>query len=153
MLYSALLKKHQLEIAGGTRMRLLASVLILSLTVLFVIACGDSGTETSTVRPTNSPAASAPTATPDELASARINFQKNCVNCHGAKGEGGPKEVDGKKFRVPALREGHALKHTDEKFVVQITEGDEEMPAFKDKLTAAEITDLVKFIRKELQGK
>ena len=138
---------------GGTRMRLLASVLILSLTVLFVIACGDSGTETSSVRPTNSPVASVATATPDELASARINFQKNCVNCHGAKGDGGPKEVDGKKFRVPSLREGHALQHTDEKFVVQITEGDEEMPAFKDKLTAAEITDLVKFIRKEFQGK
>ena len=61
--------------------------------------------------------------------------------------------MDGKRFKVPSLREGHALDHSDEKFVVQITEGDEEMPAFKDKLTPAEINDLVRFVRKEFQGK
>ena len=39
------------------------------------------------------------------------------------------------------------------KFVKQITEGDDEMPAFKDKLSAEEINEMVRFIRKELQGK
>jgi len=63
------------------------------------------------------------------------------------------KEVDGKRFKVPSLREGHALQHTDDKFIAQINEGEEEMPGFKDKLTQAEIQDLVKFIRKEFQGK
>lgn len=63
------------------------------------------------------------------------------------------KEIDGKKFKVPSLREGHALHHTDDKFIVQIREGDEEMPAFKDKLKPEEIKDLVRFIRKEFQGK
>ena len=131
-------------------MRLLKFALILA-TTISITACGNVGTDTAP--PASSPIAVAPTATPDELASARINFQKNCAECHGEKGEGGRKEVDGKRFKVPSLREGHALDHTDEKFVVQISEGDDEMPAFKDKLTPAEINDLVRFVRKEFQGK
>ena len=69
------------------------------------------------------------------------------------KGHGGKVEIKGRKFKVPSLREGHALHHADEKFVKQITEGDDEMPAFKDKLSAEEINEMVRFIRKELQGK
>ena len=134
-------------------MRLLKFALILAIT-LSVLGCGTPGTyETNSARPASSPSAATPATTPDELASARINFQKNCAECHGETGEGGRKELDGKRVRVPSLREGHALEHTDEKFVVQITEGHDEMPAFKDKLTAAEINDLVRFVRKEFQGK
>lgn len=135
-------------------MRSASAVLILFVITLLTLACNDAGTGTTNPAvPTSSPIASLPAATPDELASARINFQKNCADCHGGKGEGGLKEVEGKRFKVPSLREGHALKHTDEKFVVQISEGDDEMPAFNEKLSAAEINDLVKFIRKEFQGK
>ncbi len=134
-------------------MRLLMLALVLA-TTMSILACSNPGTyESNSARPASSPSAATPTPTPDELASARINFQKNCVGCHGENGEGGRKEVDGKRFKVPNLREGHALEHTDEKFVVQITEGDDEMPAFKDKLTAAEINDLVRFVRKEFQRK
>ena len=134
-------------------MRLLKLALILA-TTISISACGNAGTyETATAPPASSPAAATPTITPDELASGRIHCEKNCVECHGEKGEGGRKEVDGKRFKVPSLREGHALEHSDEKFVVQIAEGDDEMPAFKDKLTAAQINDIVRFIRKEFQGK
>ena len=131
-------------------MRLLKFALILGITIT-IAACGNASYEAAP--PASSPIVVASPNIPDELASARIHFQKNCVECHGEKGEGGRKEVDGKRFKVPSLREGHALEHSDEKFVVQISEGDDEMPAFKDKLTAAEINDLVRFIRKELQGK
>ena len=135
-------------------MRFEKLALILVVVMLFTIACSNPSTNTtSDSRPASSPAAPAPSATPDELASARANFQKHCVVCHGEKGEGGRKEVEGKRFRVPNLGEGHALKHTDEKFVTQISEGDEEMPAFKEKLSPAEINDLVKFIRKQFQKK
>ena len=134
-------------------MRLRTFALILASTLL-TIACGNTGIEQSnSTRPASSPTAVTPAVTPDQLASARLNFQKNCVGCHGEKAEGGLKEIEGKRFKVPNLREGHALEHTDEKFVKQITEGDEEMPAFKEKLSAAEIQDLVRFIRKEFQGK
>lgn len=135
-------------------MRYVNLVLVLSAVTLFGVACDNTTTvTTNTNQPSNSPVASSPAGTPDELASARINFQKNCVECHGEKGEGGTKELEGKKFKVPSLRDGHALNHTDEKFMKQISEGDDEMPAFKDKLTPEEIQGLVRFIRKDLQGK
>ena len=133
-------------------MRSAKSVSILAVITLFTLACGDTYI-THTNTPAATPVPSLPTGTPDPLASERINFQKNCADCHGGKGEGGLKEVEGKRFKVPSLREGHALNHKDEKFVVQITEGDDEMPAFKDKLTTQEINDLVRFIRKVIQGK
>jgi mono/diheme cytochrome c family protein len=45
------------------------------------------------------------------------------------------------------------LKDSDKEFSEQIHEGGDGMPAFKDKLSAQEIADLVKFIRREFQGK
>jgi mono/diheme cytochrome c family protein len=126
---------------------------IIVLIAFFTIACVNADTLTTNQTQPSSPLTSTPQATPDELASARANFQKNCIACHGEKGEGGRVEVDGKKLKVPNLREGHALQHTDEKFVKQISEGDDEMPAFKDKLKPEEINDLVRFVRKEFQGK
>lgn len=135
-------------------MRSIAIVFILSAITLFALACNGTGMyTTNNSHPSGSPAASQASATPDELAFARVNFQKHCAVCHGEKAEGGMKELEGKKFKVPSLREGHALEHTDDKFMNQITGGEEEMPAFKDKLSQDEIRDLVKFIRKELQGK
>ncbi len=120
----------------------------------FSAACTSSDTlTTNRTQPEASPATVAATDTPDPLANAYQNFQKNCQECHGEKGQGGVVEIKGKTLKVPSLRDGHALNHTDEKFVKQITEGDDEMPAFKDKLSAEEINDLVRFIRKELQGK
>ncbi|MGI8732361.1 MAG: c-type cytochrome [Pyrinomonadaceae bacterium] len=134
-------------------MRSVEFALILSATIFLASACSESVVTTNNSQPLGSPAPSLPAATPDELASARINFQKHCAGCHGERADGGLKEVDGKKFKVPSLREGHALEHTDEKFIVQISEGDDEMPAFKDKLNPEEIKELVRFIRKEFQGK
>jgi len=100
---------------------------------------------------TPTPAAKA-TATPDEFASARANFAKHCVVCHGAEGEGGVKTVDDKKLKVPSLSTGHALKHTHEDFVEQIMKGGDGMPEFKDKLSPDEIDALVHFIHHEFQG-
>lgn len=122
--------------------------------LFFTFACNNADTvSTNRGEAASSPAAAAPTATPDEFASARLNFAKNCAVCHGEKGLGGRVEVEGRKLKVPSLREGHALDHTDEQLVKQITEGDDEMPAFKEKLRPEEISDLVRFIRKEFQGK
>jgi len=101
---------------------------------------------------TTTPASKA-TATPDEFASARVNYAKHCVACHGAEGEGGVKTVDEKKLKVPNFSTGHALKHTDEDFVEQIMKGGDGMPEFKDKLSPDEINTLVRFVRHEFQGK
>jgi mono/diheme cytochrome c family protein len=123
--------------------------------VIFVIFLMSSCTQTETPNTpaaTPTPAAKA-TATPDEFASARVNFAKHCVACHGADGEGGVKTVDEKKLKVPSFNAGHALKHTDEDFVEQIMKGGDGMPEFKDKLSPEEINLLVRFVRHEFQGK
>ncbi len=121
----------------------------------FTTACSSSGKLTTNQTQPTVPATgtAAATATPDPFAEAYQDFEKNCAVCHGEKGHGGPVEIEGRKLKVPSLREGHALHHTDKKFVKQISEGDDEMPAFKDKLSKEEINELVRFIRKELQGK
>ena len=93
------------------------------------------------------------TATPDESAVARANYAKHCSACHGDEGKGGLVEVEDKKLKVPSLTEGHALGHTDEKFVKQITNGGDGMPKFSDKLSREEILALVRFVRHEFQGK
>ena len=123
----------------------------LVLTVFLMSSCTKAqnpGTPSSTTTP-----AAKTTATPDEFASARVNYAKHCVTCHGAQGEGGVKTVDNKKLKVPGLGTGHALKHTDEDFVEQIMKGGDGMPEFKDKLSPEEINLLVRFVRHEFQGK
>ncbi|HEV8370801.1 MAG TPA: cytochrome c [Pyrinomonadaceae bacterium] len=132
-------------------MKLIAIVLACIALILVIVAC----TETAPL-PTNnaSPAAAAsPTKPVDEFASARANFQKHCEACHGEKGEGGLAKVDDKRIKVPSLKAAHAIKHTDEQLTKMITNGEEEMPAFKDKLRPEEIAELLRFVRKEFQGK
>jgi mono/diheme cytochrome c family protein len=119
---------------------------------LLTVAC----TNTNTTTPTNSapaPPVAAATSTPDQFAATRGNYSKHCAACHQDNGSGGTVKVEEKRLKVPTLREGHALKDKDEEFVKQISAGGDGMPPFKDKLKPEEITDLVKFIRKEFQGK
>jgi mono/diheme cytochrome c family protein len=121
---------------------------------LFALACAGPASDTvNKSQPAAPPSAPAATATPDVLAAAQTNYDKHCTSCHGDTGEGGLVKVDDKKIKVPSLTKGHALTHTDQQLAKQIANGDEEMPAFKDKLSAAEIDGLVNYIRKQLQKK
>lgn len=109
--------------------------------------------KTSMSPPTNGSSATPSSATPDAFAAARAIYEKDCKECHGATGTGGPvKLTDGTKLKVPSLREGHALRHPDSDFTKQIEKGGDGMPAFKDKLSAQQITDMISFIRHEFQG-
>jgi mono/diheme cytochrome c family protein len=119
---------------------------------LFAIACNKPRTVTTNQTPASVPSASSPRATPDEFASARITFEKRCAVCHGEKAEGGIVKVEDVKLKVPSLKTGHALKHTDEQFIKQITNGGDGMPKFQDKLKPEEIRELARFIRHEFQG-
>ncbi len=122
----------------------------ISIIALLSVACADANNVGNPAQTINPPAAS-PTAPPDEFASIRPIFASQCVECHGAQGDGGQVTIEGKKLNVPSLKEGHALKHTDADFVDQIRDGGDGMPAFKDKLKPEEITGLVQFVRKEFQ--
>jgi mono/diheme cytochrome c family protein len=128
---------------------------------LFMAACGDSTTTNQTANTTGTqpstatspkPSATASATPADELASARKDFSQVCAACHQEKGEGGTVKIEGKSLKVPSLKEGHALKHTDEEFAKQISKGGDGMPPFKDKLSPEQINNLVRFIRSDIQG-
>jgi mono/diheme cytochrome c family protein len=76
-------------------------------------------------------------------------FRQNCAICHGLEANG--KEVDGKL--VPSLRYGEAAAKSEEEIYLQIKEGKLPMPSFKNQLTEEEIQKMVKFVRRNLQGK
>jgi len=131
-------------------------LILLALTCLALALLATACTETATPTNTSTPrtaASPAPTASVDQFATARANFTKNCVPCHGEKGEGGLVKIENKQIKVPSLKSDHAIKHTDDQITKMITNGEEAMPAFKDKMTPAEIAELVKFVRKGFQGK
>ena len=134
-------------------MKLIALALTCIALALVATACTETVTPTNTPTATASPAAPAPTATPDPMAAARANYAKHCEPCHGPEGVGGLVKVEDKQIKVASLKSPGVIRHTDEQLGKVVSEGEEAMPAFKDKLTPAEIQDLVKFIRKEFQGK
>ena len=130
-------------------MNLRASAAFALSLLLLTVACQKSSTLTTSNTNTTRTAP----ATPDEFASARGLFAKNCQTCHGPTGSGGPVKLeDGTKLKVPSFREGHALRHPDSDYVKQINKGGDGMPAFKDKLTAQQISELIRFIRHDFQG-
>lgn len=136
-------------------MKLISLALTCVAIALIATACTETATptNTNTARTSASPAAPAPSASVDELASARANYQKNCEGCHGPTGEGGLVKVDNKQIKVASLKADHAIKHTDDQLIKVITGGEEEMPGFKDKMSQAEIADMVKFVRINFQKK
>jgi len=72
-------------------------------------------------------------------------YKTNCAECHGGFGEGAEK-------KGISLLKGHALKHSEQDYIEQVTNGEgKKMPAFKDKLSAEQIKAVVKFVREDLQ--
>jgi cytochrome c553 len=76
-------------------------------------------------------------------------FRQNCAVCHGQEANG--KEMNG--TLIPSLRYGEAATLSEEQIYTQIKEGKLPMPAFKNQLTEDEIRKMVKFVRRDLQGK
>lgn len=135
-------------------MKLVSLVLTCAAIALLSIACTETTSTTnapSSAPRSATPAAPSPAASVDPLVTARANFGKHCEGCHGPAGEGGPVKVDNKQIKVPSLKADHAIKHTDAELTKIITTGEEEMPGFKDKLSADEISHLVHFVRTEFQ--
>ncbi|HEY0078794.1 MAG TPA: cytochrome c [Pyrinomonadaceae bacterium] len=142
-------------------MKHLKTALLSSAFALLALACTGNNTTTnnsgdiSRANTASSPAASAtpsPTPTPDEFAAARTTYNAVCIRCHKDNGEGGLVELDEKtKLKVPSLKEGHGLTHTDQQFARQIAQGGDGMPAFKNRLSPEQIDELVRFIRREFQ--
>ncbi|MFL6374349.1 MAG: c-type cytochrome [Pyrinomonadaceae bacterium] len=127
---------------------------------LAVIACGSAtGTNAANTSNTAQTSASA-TPTPaaggasDELAASRTLYKDNCAKCHQDSGKGGKLTVDGKSINAHDLTSDKMKKRDDDKLFDDISEGspDDGMPAFKGKLTDAQINDIIKYIRAGLQN-
>jgi mono/diheme cytochrome c family protein len=142
-------------------MKLLKLASLMSALALFVLACDSTNTpNTNTGSAQPSPAASnanntraAASPSPlDQFARSKEIYGQECSFCHGDEGKGGVVKIEDKQLKVPSLLKGHALNHTEEQLAKQIREGGDGMPAFKDKMTEEEITQMVRYIREKLQA-
>jgi mono/diheme cytochrome c family protein len=131
---------------------------ILTVSVFYLSACREPAnnavnTSANSPVPAVNTSAPQPSATIDELASAREIYTTSCSNCHKEDGTGGKTNIDGKIIEADDLTTEKMKKMTDAKYFDYIENGvpDEGMPAFKDRLTEQQIKDLVKFIRADLQ--
>lgn len=134
-------------------MRTLKLLSLMIAIAFIIIGCSSSSTTNQTANSNQANANTAQTKpTPvDEMASARAVYAAQCARCHGTGGDGGTVEVLKKKLKVPSLKTGHALTHTEDQLAKQIREGGDGMPPFKDKLKPEEISGQVKLIRQEFQ--
>lgn len=72
-------------------------------------------------------------------------FKSKCAMCHGPDGAG--QTTMGKNMKLKDLRSAEVQKQTDAQLRTMISDGKGKMPAYKAKLSAAEIDALVGFIR------
>ena len=140
--------------------KLIVTVCFLFLVTLIVACSGTStnNTTNSTASANSAPrntvaSPTAPAAATDDLATGRDLYNKNCSNCHKESGEGGPTVVDGRKMKPDNLTDDRRKKLSDEKYLKAMVEGieDEGMPSFKDKLSEAQMREVVRYIRVALQ--
>lgn len=77
--------------------------------------------------------------------SAQSLFNSKCAVCHGPDGSG---SAVGKKMGVVNLRSEEVQKQTDAELIHEISNGvGHTMPSYKDKLSEAQIKELVDYLR------
>lgn len=84
-------------------------------------------------------------AAPLAQADGAATFKAKCAACHAADGSGD--SPTGKAMKVGDLRSADVQKLTDAQLTDIITNGKAKMPAYKGKLTDAQIKELVGTIR------
>ena len=139
--------------------KLKISVVLGALTI--AAACGNPGPANTTVNNaaangTNAASASTPAAVAsptDEVARGKTLYEQNCAGCHKEDGTGGEITIEGKSIDPDDLTSDKIKKMDDAKITRYIHDGieDEGMPAFKDKLTEAEIREVVEYVRTGIQ--
>lgn len=135
-------------------MKYLKIIILLSFS-LFLFSCGEGNkiaiTENKTVSET--PAAKQSVEPVDEFALGRKIYMSNCAACHKEDGTGGKITIEGKTIKPDNLASAKIRNFDDATIYKYIYNGveDEGMPAFKDKLSEADIREVVRFIRAEIQ--
>lgn len=71
-------------------------------------------------------------------------YKSKCQMCHGADGTGNTPA--GKSTKVHSFSDPDVLKMTDADLIAITTNGKNKMPAYKGKLTDAQINDVIAYI-------
>jgi mono/diheme cytochrome c family protein len=71
-------------------------------------------------------------------------FKAKCAMCHGA--DGLATTPTAKNFKVVSFKDPSQVKLTDAQIAAATTNGKGKMPAYKDKLTDAQIKDVIGYI-------
>lgn len=72
-------------------------------------------------------------------------YKAKCAICHGAKGLADTPM--GKNMKILSFKDPKMLAASDHQFFVSTKEGKGKMPPYKDKLTDAQIREVIAFIR------
>jgi len=72
-------------------------------------------------------------------------YKAKCAMCHGADGLAAT--AMGKSMKILSFKDAAQIKATDAQLIASTTDGKGKMPAYKGKLTDAQIKDVVAFIR------
>jgi cytochrome c6 len=72
-------------------------------------------------------------------------YKSKCQMCHGADGTGNTPA--GKSTKVRSFSDPDVVKMSDADLIAETTNGKNKMPAYKGKLTDAQIKDVVAYIR------
>ena len=83
-------------------------------------------------------------AIPAKADDAAALYKSKCQVCHGADGKGSPagQKMGAKDFQSPEVQ-----KQTDAELIKVTKDGKGKMPKYDGKLTDAQITQLIKYIR------
>ena len=130
--------------------------LLVTVAIVMFIGCGQAPEANSTARNATPapPATQQPETAPvDLMAQGRKLYSDNCAACHKQDGKGGKVTIEGKTINPDDLTSAKIKNLADDKIYGYIYKGIEEdgMPSFKDKLSEAEIREVVKFLRAEIQ--
>ncbi len=72
-------------------------------------------------------------------------YKAKCAMCHGP--DGLATTAMAKNLKVLSLKDPTMLKASDAQFIAATANGKGKMPGYKGKLTDAQITDVIKYIR------
>ncbi|HSY52089.1 MAG TPA: cytochrome c [Thermoanaerobaculia bacterium] len=72
-------------------------------------------------------------------------YKTKCASCHGPDGSG--LTAMGKALKLRDLASADVQKQTDKELINETTDGKAKMPAYKDKLSAEDISAVVAYLR------